>query len=336
MSQWIRGGQVYDVHRRRYRRADSEVRDGRIAALTDGVKAAADDHVLDVDGAFLLPGLIDCHVHMCSPSKNSDRRNTWRGALPGTIAIHAAQSARRTLLGGTTTVRDVGGWDYHEIAVRNAINAGLIEGPRMFCAGRLLSITTATAQYFRGMYEVADGPDEVRRMARKQLAHGADLIKVMATGAMISSEYEDARAIQYTLDELKAAVAVAEANHTHVAAHAHALDGIRNAALAGCRSVEHGSFDDAETYALMAARGTYLVPTCCVTSALLADNEANAGTPRAHSQPPRRIRRNPPAETWRWPRIVVSPSPWGPMPARPATTTATTRKSSSAWSGASA
>ena len=112
MSQWIRGGQVYDVHRRRYRRADIEVRDGRIAALTDGVKAAADDHVLDVDGAFLLPGLIDCHVHMCSPSKNSDRRNTWRGALPGTIAIHAAQSARRTLLGGTTTVRDVGGWDY--------------------------------------------------------------------------------------------------------------------------------------------------------------------------------------------------------------------------------
>ena len=149
----------------------------------------------------------------------------------------------------------------------------------MFCAGRLLSITTATVQYFRGMYEVADGPDEVRRMARKQLAHGADLIKVMATGAMISSEYEDARAIQYTFDELKAAVAVAEANHTHVAAHAHALDGIRNAALAGCRSVEHGSFGDAETYALMAARGTYLVPTCCVTSALLADNEANAGTP---------------------------------------------------------
>jgi len=163
--------------------------------------------------------------------------------------------------------------------VRNAINQGLIEGPRLFCAGRLLSITTATTQYYPGMYETADGSEQVRHAARKQLANGADLIKVMATGAMTSSEYEDARAIQYTLEEIQAAVAIASENFKHVAAHAHALDGIRNATLAGCRSVEHASFGDRETYDLMAEKGTYLVPTCCVTSAMLADNAVSAAVP---------------------------------------------------------
>jgi imidazolonepropionase-like amidohydrolase len=119
----------------------------------------------------------------------------------------------------------------------------------------------------------------VRAAARKQLAHGADFIKVMATGAITSSEYEDARAIPYTLDELKAAVAVATENYKYVVAHAHACAGIRNAALAGCRSVEHGSFGDEDAYSLMAERGTYLVPTLCVVSAMLADNEVSAGLP---------------------------------------------------------
>ena len=279
MIDWITGGEVYDVAQGAYRRRDIEIREGRIAALTDDAKPGPDDRVVDVEGAYLLPGLIDCHVHIALPTDVADPANPWRDSLPGAIAIHAAQAARRTLMGGITTARDVGGWDYHEIAVRNAINAALIEGPRLFCAGRLLSITTATAQYYPGMYETADGPEQVRYAARKQLAQGADLIKVMATGAMTSSQYEDARAIQYTLEEIEAAVAVASENYKHVAAHAHALDGIRNAALAGCRSVEHGSFGDAETYALMAEKGTYLVPTCCVVSAMLADDEVSAKVP---------------------------------------------------------
>src|SRR5207344_916978 len=146
--------------------------------------------------------------------------------------------------GGVTTARDVGGWNYVEMAVRDAIRDGLAVGPRLSLAGRLLSITTATVGYYPGMYEVADGVDEVRRAVRRQLAHGADVIKVMATGAMLSSETEDARAIQYALDELRAAVEVAHANFTPVAAHAHARDGIVNAVTAGVDSIEHCTFAD--------------------------------------------------------------------------------------------
>jgi len=277
MVQWLRGGNVYDVAKGVYRRADIRIDGGRIAALADNAKPSGDDRVLDVGGAHLLPGLIDCHVHLCVPTAITDVAGLWHGSLPGEIAIYAAEAAKRTLLGGVTTARDVGGWDYHEIAVRNAVNRGEIMGPRLLCAGRLLSITTATTAFYPGMYETADGPEEVRRAARKQLAHGADLIKVMCTGALTSSEYEDARAIQYTLEEIQAAVAIAEENYKHCAAHAHAAAGIRNAALAGCRSVEHGSFGDEEVYGLMAEKGTYLVPTTCVTSAMLADNAVAAG-----------------------------------------------------------
>jgi imidazolonepropionase-like amidohydrolase len=277
MVQWLRGGNVYDVGEGVYRRRDIRIEAGRIAALAEGAKPSGDDRVIDVDGAYLLPGLIDCHVHLCVPTEIINPDNPWRGKLPGEIAIYAAEAAKRTLMGGITTARDVGGWDYHEIAVRNAVNRGEIMGPRLFCAGRLLSITTATTEYFPGMYETADGPEQVRHAARKQLAHGADLIKVMATGALTSSEYEDARAIQFTLEELEAAVAIAEENYKHCAAHAHAAAGIRNAALAGCRSVEHGSFGDEEVYGVMAEKGTYLVPTTCVTSAMLADNAVASG-----------------------------------------------------------
>lgn len=275
MATWIRGGRLYDVSRGGWRDGDLCVVDGRIAA--PGGRPSGDDEVIDVEGAFLVPGFIDCHVHLCMPTEDGNPDNPWRGRLPGEIAIHAAQAAERTLMGGITTARDVGGWDYHEIAVRNLVNRGRLRGPRLFCAGRLLSVTTSTTAYYPGMYETADGPDEVRAAARRQLAMGADLIKVMATGAMTSTEYEDARAIQYQLDELKAAVAIASENFRHCAAHAHACEGIRNAALAGCRSVEHGSFGDEDAYALMAERRTFLVPTLCVHSALLADNRASAG-----------------------------------------------------------
>jgi imidazolonepropionase-like amidohydrolase len=279
MSTWITGGQVYDVHEAVYRRRDIAIDLGRIKGLVETGRPARDDTAIDVDGAYLLPGLIDGHVHITLPTEAANPDNPWRGRLPGEIAIYAAEAAKRTLMGGITTAREVGGWDYHEIAVRNAINRGLIPGPRLICAGRLLSITTATVDYYPGMYEVADGPEAVRAAARKQLAHGADFIKIMATGAMTSSEYEDARAIQYTLDEIKAAVAVATENYKYVAAHAHAREGIRNAALAGCRTVEHGSFGDEEAYGLMAERGTYLVPTCCVVSAMIADQAVSASIP---------------------------------------------------------
>ena len=192
---------------------------------------------------------------------------------------YAAAAAQRTLLAGITTVRDVGGWNYVEMAVRDAIRAGTCVGPRLFLAGRLLSITTSTADYYPGMYEVADGADAVRAAARRQLAKGADLIKVMATGAMLSSETEDSRAIQFTLDELRAAVEIAHDNHKHVAAHAHALAGIHNAVDAGVDSIEHCTFADDDALLRMVAAGTVLVPTLCAGEMLFRDPAAVASMP---------------------------------------------------------
>jgi imidazolonepropionase-like amidohydrolase len=149
----------------------------------------------------------------------------------------------------------------------------------MFLAGRLLSITTSTVDYYPGMYEVADGADAVRAAARRQLARGADLIKVMATGAMLSSETEDSRAIQFTLDELRAAVEIAHDNHKHIAAHCHAVRGIENAVEAGVDSIEHCTFADEAVLRKMADVGTVLVPTLCAGELLFRDSAAVESMP---------------------------------------------------------
>lgn len=275
---WLAGGQVYDVHNAKFTATDILVEDGQIIETGTAPKSTAE--VVNLDGAFLLPGFIDCHVHICVDTASGDPNNPWKDALPGTIALWAAGAARRMLQCGITTAREVGGWDYHEIAVREAINAGWIEGPRLFCAGRILSQTTSTKPYFSGMYEECDGADEVRKGARKQLAQGADLIKIMASGAMTSTKYERADAIQYRPDEIRAAVEIATDNYTHVAAHAHATDAIRNAAECGCRSVEHGTYGNEEVYGLMKKHGTFLVPTICISSAMLNDERVSATMPK--------------------------------------------------------
>ena len=275
---WLRGVQYYDVHEGAFRSADICVEDDRIVEIGKAAASAKDS--IELDGAYLLPGFIDCHVHICVNTRSGDPNNPWRDALPGTIAIWAAGAAKRMLRCGITTARDVGGWDYHEIAVREAINSGWIEGPRLFCAGRILTQTTSTTPYFVGMYEECDGPGEVRKGARKQLARGADLIKIMASGAMTSTKYERADAIQYRPDEIRAAVEIATDNYTHVAAHAHATEGIANAAECGCRSVEHGTYGNEDVYGLLKQRGTFLVPTVCVTSAFMSDPQI------AESMPP--------------------------------------------------
>ncbi|MEE2981676.1 MAG: amidohydrolase family protein, partial [Pseudomonadota bacterium] len=105
MVDWIIGGEIYDVAAGAYQRRDIEIADGRIKALADSARPGPDDHVVDVDGAYLLPGLIDCHVHLCLPTEEADPSNPWRDSLPGAIALYAAQAARRTLLGGITTAR---------------------------------------------------------------------------------------------------------------------------------------------------------------------------------------------------------------------------------------
>lgn len=269
---WITGGQVYDSAKRRFARGDIRIAGGRIDRIVKQASPARGETALEADDLYLLPGLIDCHVHLALPPEVADpMAPAYR--TDAEVALYYAWAAERTLMGGITTARDVGGWNHVEFAVRKAINEGKAKGPRLFLAGKLLSITTGAVGYYPGMYDVADSPDQVRAAARRQIAAGADLIKVMATGALLSSETEDARAPQFTKPELAAAVEVARDNFKHVAAHGHALQGIRNAVECGCHSIEHGTYADKSVLQLMAKQGTFLVPTQC-PFAVVADDPA--------------------------------------------------------------
>jgi len=261
---WIVGGLVYDVGAGRFRRADVGIEGERIGRLVPEGEPQAGDEVVDATDSHLLPGLIDCHVHLVARSEEADPSlNASRN--DGEIARYAEGAAERTLLAGVTTVRDVGGWNYVEMDLRTRIEGGHPPGPRTFLAGRLLSVPTPADRYYPGMYEVVQGSDEVRAAVKQQIDRGADLIKVMATGAMLSPEDEDAREAQFTPDELRVLVETAEGKGVHVAAHAHAREGIQNAVRAGVSSIEHGTFADESLLREMAERGTFLVPTLCAS-----------------------------------------------------------------------
>ncbi|WIG59215.1 MAG: aryldialkylphosphatase [Ktedonobacterales bacterium] len=238
------------------------IRAGRIVYAGDaaGWQAQPGEPVteLDLTGRYVLPGLIDCHVHLAMDGAADSKLQGDQGWS----ALLMLKHAQNTLAAGITTVRDVGGRHGLEFAVRQAIQAGLWAGPRMALSGKLLSITSAGTEYYDGMYREADGPDEVRKAAREQLKAGADWIKVLATGAVLTPG-ERPGAVQYGPDELRVAVEEAAKLGKPVAAHAHGIQGIRNAVAAGVRTIEHGTYlhQDERTMAEMAERGIYLVPT---------------------------------------------------------------------------
>ena len=275
---WLANAKILDVQRGRTKNGNLVVEGERIVEITRKKAAPKGAKVIDLAGRTLLPGLIDCHVHLTLPTDTADPYAPARRS-DALVALHCAEAARRTLMAGFTTVRDVGGWNHAEMAVREAAKQGHVIAPRLFLAGKLLSITTSGADYYPGMYEICDGVEQVIAGARRQIAKGADLIKVMATGAMLSPESEDSRAIQFTRAELEAAVAVARDNYKHVAAHAHAVDGILNAVEAGASSIEHGTFADRAVLQLMARKGTFLVPTLCVTPAMLRERHIRETIP---------------------------------------------------------
>jgi imidazolonepropionase-like amidohydrolase len=244
-------------------------RDGRIlyAGSADGWRL--DSHVVAADGAdetltldlpgqYALPGLIDLHVHLAMGGEADSR---LQGDPAWTTLLMLAH-ARNSLAAGITTVRDAGGRFGLEFVVRRAIESGLYVGPRMALSGRLLSITSAGTEYYDGMYREADGPDEVRRATREQIKAGAEWIKVMATGAVLTPG-ESPGAVQFGPDELAMAVEEAAKAGRSVAAHAHGIEGIRNAVAAGVRTIEHGTYlhRDPQVMETMAERGIYLVPT---------------------------------------------------------------------------
>jgi imidazolonepropionase-like amidohydrolase len=194
---------------------------------------------LDLRGGFVLPGLIDAHVHL-SGSGEADSQFRVPGG-DGAMALKILRNAQRNLAAGITTVRDLGGWNELEFVVREWIRRGEFAGPRMCLAGRFISISEAGADYYEGMYRVADGVDEVRKAVREQVKHGADLVKIGVTGAVLVESGEPGMT-HFNEDEIRALVQEAAKFGRRVAAHAHGIDGIRKALEAGVHSVEHGTF----------------------------------------------------------------------------------------------
>lgn len=224
--------------------------DGRLAGYPDPA-------TLDLGGRTVIPGLINVHVHLTLDDGAPDPFRALRDEPPAVTAIRAAGRARRMLEAGITAARDLGGVNYIELAVRDLIGRGEIPGPRLLCAGRQLTMTGGQGWMIG---RESDGPDEVRKAAREQLKAGADLIKLMATGGVLTPGVEPGAA-QLAEDELRAGVIEAKKAGRRTAAHAQGAEGVKAAVRAGIDTVEHGVFLDDEAVAMMKEREVVFVPT---------------------------------------------------------------------------
>ncbi|HEY4668379.1 MAG TPA: amidohydrolase family protein [Tepidiformaceae bacterium] len=252
----LKGGAVFDSDRRTFVTSDLRCRDGRIELFAAG-EAPDDGRLLDCAGKFILPGLIDAHVHLTSSGAAGEMNLAKTLSLP-VRAWRAREYARATLHAGITTVRDLGAADRLNIEMASAVESGLIEGPRIVAAGMGVTMTGGHGHGF--MAREADGPDEVRRAVREELRAGARAVKLFASGGVMTPGV-DPRSPSLTEEELRAAVEEGHKAFRPVAAHAQATEGIKNAVRAGVDSIEHGVWLDDEAVELMCERGTYLVAT---------------------------------------------------------------------------
>ena len=256
------------------------IEDGRIISVGAAAEAKipADAVRIELPNATVLPGLIDAHTHLTFDPKFGYEE---LGISVPREALVGAKNAQVTLLAGFTTVRNVGANGYSDVALRDAINAGDVPGPRMLVSGPALGITGGHCDNNLLPYEyhavgdgVADGIAAVQHKVRENIKYGSDLIKICATGGVLSKG-DDPQASQYTLEEMKAIVADAHRLGRKVAAHAHGAQGILWASEAGVDSVEHGSYIDDAGIAEMKKNGTYLVPTLYLGDWFLANAERN-------------------------------------------------------------
>jgi imidazolonepropionase-like amidohydrolase len=247
------------------------IEDERIHAVVPAADAPTQARRVDLAGHTLLPGLMDMHAHLVGEIDSGQGYASLVMRSSAQDALVGVRNARDTLMAGFTTIRDIGSFRaFTDVALREAIEGGWVEGPRMLCAGAYVTcpggggdvtglavdVDTVVPRELR--FGVTSGVDQMRANVRQILRYGADFIKIIATGAVLTSGTNPGLP-EFTEDELRAAVQECELAGTFVAAHAHGAEGIKRAVRAGVRSIEHGSLMDDEAIALMAEHGTYLV-----------------------------------------------------------------------------
>ena len=257
------------------------IQQGRIVEVREATDADADEPgAIDLSGFYVLPGLIDVHAHL---TLSHDPDLDYGELSAPASGILGVMHAKRTLMAGFTTVRDPFGPYYADVALRDAIEAGWVDGPRMFVSGPGITMTGGHGavgnrappelELKSAAVSVADGVVEIRRAVRLHQKYGVDFIKIVATGG-IFTDRSDPGAASYSRAEIEAAVDEARKRGQRVAAHAHGLEGIRNAVLAGAHSIEHGSYLDSATATLMVQRGVFLVPDAYADDYSLTHGEA--------------------------------------------------------------
>lgn len=298
---YLHCGQLVDVKTSKMLSSVTIVVEGRtITDIQKGyITAGSGDKVIDLKKYTVMPGLIDMHVHL--------EGETRKGAVadrfirnPADIAFESLKYAEVTLMSGFTTVRDLGGSGVN-VALRNAIASGKVTGPRIFTAGKSIATTGGHADPTNGYRKdlmgdpgpaegVVNGPEDGYKAVRQRYKDGSDLIKITATGGVLSQAKDGANA-QFTVEEVKAIVAAAGDYGFRVAAHAHGAEGIKRAVKGGVHSIEHGTFLDDEGIALMKQQGTWLVPTitagkATADSARIPGYYSDIVTPKALSTGP--------------------------------------------------
>lgn len=243
----------------------------RIAAVEKGYSTPGqNDKVIDLKAATVMPGFMDMHTHLSMQISPASYNEGFR-MEPADFAFRMTVFARKTLMAGFTTVRDLGDQYKLTVSLRNAVAQGWVDGPRVFTSGKSLATTGGHADPTNGLVEslmgdpgpkegVVNGPIDARKAVRQRYKEGSDLIKITATGGVLS-QAKNGQNPQFTEDELVAIVETAKDYGFRVAAHAHGLEGMKRAIRAGVSSIEHGTFLDEEGMKLMKEKGTYLVPT---------------------------------------------------------------------------
>ncbi len=275
----IHAGHLIDTaHKQVRQRVSIEVQAGRISAVQDGFVSLQNADIIDLSSATVLPGLIDCHKHLTLHLGSGSHFADLVTDTTADSAFYAAANARTTLLHGFTSVRDVGARDTVDVALKRAIERNLVIGPRIWAAGQIIGPTGGHSDSANGVAEgissaewsksTVDNSDEARKAVREHHRSGTDLIKIVPSGG-VGSVGDDPKLQLMTNDEIRSVIESAHSLGMKVAAHAHGKAAIDNCVRLGIDSIEHGTYADSESFALMKEHGTYLVPTVFVAYSLL-------------------------------------------------------------------